>query len=63
MAEPARAKEPTVKPEDLPLEERVWRRAHELALERGSESGFEIEDWLRAQDEIRTTAESKKGRT
>ena len=61
MAKPSRAKEPTVKSEDLPLAERVWRRAHELALERGGQSGFEMDDWLQAQDAVRSMEQQKKG--
>ena len=38
--------------EDLPLEERIRRRAHELYVERGNESGSELDDWLQAEEEI-----------
>jgi hypothetical protein len=60
MAAPARAKKPTVDPDDVPLEERVRQRAYELYVQRGNESGSEIEDWLSAEDEIRNTEEQKQ---
>jgi hypothetical protein len=38
--------------ENLPIEERVRQRAYELYVERGNESGSELDDWLQAEDEI-----------
>ena len=38
-------------PRDLPLQERIRRRAHEIYLERGGEDGFELDDWLQAEQE------------
>jgi len=61
MPAPARARHPGVEPDDLPLEVRIRRRAHELYLQQGNESGSEIEDWLQAEDEIRNTEQQKKG--
>jgi outer membrane protein TolC len=43
--------------ETLPLEERIRRRAYELYIERGSESGSELDDWLQAEEEIRSAEE------
>ena len=37
----------------LPFEERVRQRAHGLYLSRGTEPGSALEDWLRAEEEIR----------
>jgi hypothetical protein len=34
------------------LEDRIRERAHELYEARGREDGHELEDWLRAEDEI-----------
>ena len=34
------------------LEEQIRLRAHELYVARGREDGHELEDWLRAEDEI-----------
>ena len=51
----ARAKEPPV--ETLPLEERIQRRAYELHIQRGSQPGSELDDWLQAEDEIRSAEE------
>ena len=36
---------------------RSRRRAHELYVERGNESGSELEDWLQAEEEIQTAEE------
>jgi Protein of unknown function (DUF2934) len=36
----------------LPLEERIRLRAHELYIDRGNESGSELDDWLQAEEEI-----------
>lgn len=39
---------------ELPnLEEQIRKRAYELFEARGSEEGHELEDWLRAEEEIR----------
>jgi hypothetical protein len=50
MSAPGSAHKPA--PEDLPLEERIRQRAHELYIARGSESGSEVDDWLQAEEEI-----------
>ena len=50
MPTPTRAKE--LPPEALPLEEQIRRRAHELYVERGNQSGSELDDWLQAEEEI-----------
>jgi hypothetical protein len=58
MSATARAKEtPT---ETLPLEEQIRRRAYELYIDRASQSGSEIDDWLRAEEEIRSNLEQQK---
>ena len=36
------------------LQQRIRRRAYELYVERGSQSGSELGDWLQAEEEIRT---------
>ena len=41
----------------LPLEERVRLRAHQLYVERGNESGSEIDDWLQAEEELSAAQE------
>jgi hypothetical protein len=46
----ARVKEAPI--EELPLEERIRRRAHELYILRGNQSGSEYDDWLQAEEEI-----------
>jgi hypothetical protein len=55
MPTPARATEPPI--ETLPTEERIRRRAHELYVERGNESGSELDDWLQAEEEILSVQE------
>jgi len=37
----------------------VARRAYDLYLERGREPGHDLDDWLRAERELRTTASSQ----
>jgi len=46
----ARAKEAQIDP--LSLEERIRRRAYELYIQRSSQSGSDLEDWLQAEEEI-----------
>ena len=48
---PAPAKERRT--EKLPLEEQIRRRAYELYIRRGNQSGSEFDDWLQAEEEIR----------
>jgi DUF2934 family protein len=55
MPATARAKEPPV--ETLLLEERIRRRAYELYVLRGNQSGSEYDDWLQAEEEIRRAQE------
>jgi DUF2934 family protein len=53
-------KPPTAVTSDLQdLEHDIRRRAHELYEARGREDGHDLEDWLRAEEEIR----EKKVRT
>jgi hypothetical protein len=41
----------------LPLDERIRLRAHELYVERGNESGSELDDWLQAEEELAAARE------
>ena len=60
MPTPARGKAPLI--ETLSLEERVRRRAYELYVQRGNESGSEVDDWLQAEEELRRAEEdARKG--
>jgi hypothetical protein len=43
----------------IPLEERIRARAHELYVERGNESGSELDDWLQAEEEIVAAEEER----
>jgi hypothetical protein len=38
------------------LEEEIRRRAYELYEERGREDGHDLDDWLRAEAEVKGTA-------
>ncbi len=59
MAAPAPAKERSK--ETLSLEERIRQRAYELYVQRGNESGSELDDWLQAEEEIRQFEEERRG--
>jgi hypothetical protein len=50
MAAPTRATESPI--ESLSIEEQIQRRAYELYVERGNQSGSELDDWFQAEDEI-----------
>jgi hypothetical protein len=54
---PATARAKKVPSESLPLEERIRRRAYELYVQRGNESGSELDAWLQAEEEIRRARE------
>ena len=48
-------KSPTLVPQEKPtlaLEDEIRRRAYELYEQRGREDGHELEDWLRAEEEV-----------
>jgi hypothetical protein len=49
MPAPARGRP---RSEKLPLEEQIRRRAYELYIRRGNQSGSEYDDWLQAEEEI-----------
>jgi len=50
MPAPARATKSTIK--TLSPEERIRRRAYELYVRRGNQSGSELDDWLQAEKEF-----------
>jgi Protein of unknown function (DUF2934) len=58
---PAHAKKLAI--EELSLEERIRRRAYELYVERGNESGSELDDWLQAEKEIQRAKEQAVGKS
>jgi hypothetical protein len=43
----------------IPLEEQVRLRAHQLYVERGNESGSELDDWLQAEEELSAAQEER----
>jgi hypothetical protein len=53
----AHAKAPDI--EMLSIEERIERRAYELYVQRGNQSGSELEDWLQAEAEVRENHEDE----
>jgi hypothetical protein len=55
MRAPARGK--ALPNETLSLEERVRRRAYELYVQRGNQSGSALDDWLQAEEEVRRAQE------
>ena len=44
---------------ELPLEERIRAKAHELYIDRGNASGSETDDWLQAEEEIAAAEEER----
>ena len=40
------------------LEDRIRTRAYQLYLERNEDAGHDLDDWLRAEQEVRTESES-----
>ena len=42
----------TSEPQDIELEHQIGLRAYELYEARGREDGHELDDWLRAEEEI-----------
>ena len=52
MATPAKARPKEIETESIPLEEQIRQRAYEIYLQRGGQDGSELDDWLRAEQEI-----------
>ncbi len=54
MKAPIRSKKvvPSGNPDLVAIEEQVRARAYELFEARGREGGHELEDWLRAEEEV-----------
>ena len=46
--------------EDVPTEERIRQRAHEIYLQRGDGVGSELDDWLEAEREIMSASEQQR---
>ena len=62
MSQPPRVKAAAAAAGQLSLEERVERRAYELYVLRGNESGSEQDDWQQAEDEVRDDEEQNAKR-
>ena len=53
MAAPAKPKlSKDLRQESMPLEQQIRKRAHEIWLQRGDDSGSALDDWLTAEREI-----------
>ncbi len=52
---PSRSPAPVQQHETPNVEDEIRRRAYELYEQRGKEDGHEVEDWLRAEQEIKQT--------
>ena len=44
---------------DMPLEEQIRQRAHEIYLARGGSDGSDLDDWLQAEIEIQQALEDE----
>jgi hypothetical protein len=53
MASKASASQPL--PQPIPFEEQIRRRAYDLYIRRGGQSGSELDDWLQAAQELLAT--------
>jgi hypothetical protein len=42
------------------LEAQIRQRAHAIYLERGGQDGFDMDDWLQAEQEIREAQEKEE---
>lgn len=60
MPAPAKARNAPI--EALPLEEQIQRRAYQLYVARGNQSGSELDDWLQAEQEVLQTLGSHQQR-
>lgn len=38
--------------QQVPIDEQIRKRAHELYLKRGDQPGSEVDDWLQAEREV-----------
>jgi hypothetical protein len=53
MTNPTKKPPLTVASDSQALEHQIRQRAHELYQERGREEGHELDDWLRAEEEVK----------
>jgi hypothetical protein len=59
---PAPAKTTKAPADAISLKELIRRRAYELYVERGNQSGSALDDWLQAEEEVLETLESHQQR-
>jgi hypothetical protein len=59
---PAPTKTTKAPADAISLEELIRRRAYELYVESGNQSGSELDDWLQAEEEVLETLESHQQR-
>ena len=60
---PLRRRSDSQPPRRHPLTEAIARRAYELFLERGSEHGHDVDDWLQAERELVEAARTRSRET
>ncbi len=53
-----KGKKPSKTSSQPPTDEQIKQRAYELFLTRGATHGHDVEDWLRAQAELREAADA-----
>jgi len=58
MTNPTDIAEIQENPTKAPSEQEIATRAHELYLERGAEQGHDLDDWLRAEQELKALQHS-----
>jgi hypothetical protein len=48
-----------IQKQSIPLEEQIRQRAHQIYLQRGRQHGSALDDWLRAEAELRQAEEEE----
>ena len=48
-----------IQKQSIPLEEQIRRRAHQIYLQRGGQHGSALDDWFRAEKELRQAEEDE----
>jgi len=48
-----------IQKQSIPLEEQIRQRAHQIYLQRGGQGGSALDDWLKAEAELRQAEEEE----
>lgn len=59
---PEETSRPTVDAMAGPTDQEIARRAYELYLARGGEHGFDMDDWIQAESELRNPSPDERPR-